>query len=195
VHRFYGNLLIAMATSTDVRTGLAAQLCCATTVVCALAMLEGCGTNNGDHDTTHGDPIPQDWFAYFRLTQGDEAHLYIHEGWRYDLVPNASASGDDTLLPSEHRSTIEELFSNGLEDYESDSMHSSQTDMGECDSSADHPIVHIILINPEPLVGKHGFGCWSTDEDLSEATRMMIERMEDMLQSLTGEDAGEDAGT
>lgn len=88
--------------------------------------------------------------------------------------------------------TIEELFSNGLGKYESDSMSTSGADMGECDVSVAHPIVHRILINPDPLVGELGFGCWSPDENLSEATRMMIERMEGILYSLSDGGDGDD---
>jgi hypothetical protein len=69
-------------------------------------------------------------------------------------VPDAS--GDRTFLTSEHQRTIEELFSSGLENYESDSMSTSGPDMGECDPSVAHPIVHRILIEPDPLVLRPG---------------------------------------
>jgi hypothetical protein len=121
--------------------------------------------------------------------------LYIRAAWKYALVPDASNSEDDELLGSEHRVTIEELFSNGLENYEADSMSTAGADMGECDATAAHPIVHRVLINPDPLVGKQGFGCWSTEEDIGGDTRMMIERMEGILHSLTGDrDSGGDGG-
>jgi hypothetical protein len=162
--------------------------------LCALVALEGCVADDGGEGP--GDPVPDDWFAYFRLTQGDEVHLYIRGEWEYALVPDAPMSADDALLASEHRMTIEDLFSNGLENYESDSMSGSGADMGECDATAAHPIVHRVLINPDPLVGAPGFGCWSPDEDLSEDTRMMIERMEGILHDLTdgGDGDDDDAG-
>jgi hypothetical protein len=158
---------------------------CRVTLVCALAALAGCA---GDDAET---PVTDDWFAYFRLTQSGEAHLYIRGEWELGLLPETPMSRDGARLPPEHRVTIQELFENGIGPYESDSMSTSGADMGECDPSASHRVVHTILINPDPLVGAQGYGCWSTDEPLTETTQRMLERMEGMLHSLTG---GAEAG-
>lgn len=152
--------------------------------LCAIAALGGCVADDGSDGPD--DPVSDQWFAYFRLTRSDEAHLYIYGDWGYHLVPDAPASPDIAFLASEHRMTIEELFSSGLGKYESDTMSTSGADMGECDVSVAHPVVHRILINPDPLVGDPGFGCWSPNEELSADTRMMIERMEGILHALTG---------
>jgi hypothetical protein len=74
--------------------------------------------------------------------------------------------------------------------------------MGECDPNAEQPVVHSILIGVDPPLGEYGFGCWSVDDQVSEATRVMIERMDALLDSLlegerggAGSSAGHAAGT
>ena len=64
------------------------------------------------------------------------------------------------------------------------------TSAGECDPSEAHPVAHSIPIDVDPPLGEQGFGCWSTHEEISDATETMIERMEALLQSLTARDSG-----
>ena len=129
--------------------------------------------------------VGRTWFSYFRLTEDGETQLRVTEEWEYDLVKTAPASRRSGVLSGREQREVEELFSNGIADYAFDSRSSSDADMGECDATRDHPVVHRVLIDYDPPVGVEGFGCWSPNDDLTGDTQMMIERIEALLQTLS----------